>query len=889
MLKFATRSACAVLSAVLLQLLAPPAEGQSLLKHQIDQWERTRVELQMGLSMLADGRTRKAKDHLSIAVQNGHVLARYGHNVALATRILVMDLAAQEGAVELVTRLRQENARIVLEIGNIDQRLIDYAPFYLRQAHQDAETASSDTPFGQSFNSNDIAAYIHQRIFEDSQEISIGKAMTLHERSELYKKVEFLKAMAAHRPELEMIAILTTAVALTEANLGFDEQYTLEIVVRYFQLITGSRILTDLELEWLSRYVRVSRIRHGPHSEIAQGLRYLLLEQLRKTGKQDIALELELAMIQLSIDLVKLSRPFGSWDPEGQFLSEGVARAAHNVRRLAIQVSELPERRIASSGFRRDGLVEIAYRAAQLELVGPLTLASRDAKLKREARKAGMFYTHNWDGQRSRSAELWLELDDIEGRSIEAIQKTIKDLKHHTIFSDHGEAKFEVGVPHLFDLLKPETIGANEIGEGRIEIDEDTALILIASGSDDSSDTAIFVQTDKGLAHAKLDWTISEFSSAIAEFRNSILGTPNPSDQIAMRAPLGQVSQIVTGPVDLELGFEIHQAIFSDPSISKHLRSKSNWIVAARGPFLSLPFAALPTRRTMSVTQDAEQLRKTPWLGMQKNLQFVGSLADAARAPTAKDTSEATPRSGYIGFGDPLFSGAPRRLRTSDYKNLESDNRRLAAVTSLPRLPATRKEVIETGALFPSANRIVRLGHNATEAELHSMSAVGSLRNLSVLHFATHGILEGGVGDIGAALALTPPEVVTPIAPGIVGDGLLTIAEIGLLQMDLDLVVLSACNTASGERNGGEALTGLARVFLEAGARSVLATHWAVEDDAAQKIVSSTLRGVANDDNVAVALRESIAEMISDRSRDHTSVPFSHPQVWAPFVAFSSR
>ena len=79
-----------------------------------------------------------------------------------------------------------------------------------------------------------------------------------------------------------------------------------------------------------------------------------------------------------------------------------------------------------------------------------------------------------------------------------------------------------------------------------------------------------------------------------------------------------------------------------------------------------------------------------------------------------------------------------------------------------------------------------------------------------------------GLGE--PALVLTIPKEATPL-----DDGLLTANEIAQLKLNADWVVLSACNTAAGDKPGAEALSGLARTFFYAGTRALLVSHWAVE------------------------------------------------------------
>jgi CHAT domain-containing protein len=93
-------------------------------------------------------------------------------------------------------------------------------------------------------------------------------------------------------------------------------------------------------------------------------------------------------------------------------------------------------------------------------------------------------------------------------------------------------------------------------------------------------------------------------------------------------------------------------------------------------------------------------------------------------------------------------------------------------------------------------------------------------------------------------------------------------------------VILSACNTAAGDDAEAPAYSGLASAFAQAGARSLMLSHWRVRDDAAAKLSVGTVRGSAAGLPRAEALRQSQLALMADRS-----VPdAAHPAIWAPFV-----
>ena len=93
-------------------------------------------------------------------------------------------------------------------------------------------------------------------------------------------------------------------------------------------------------------------------------------------------------------------------------------------------------------------------------------------------------------------------------------------------------------------------------------------------------------------------------------------------------------------------------------------------------------------------------------------------------------------------------------------------------------------------------------------------------------------------------------------------------------------MVLSACNTASAEKPGAEALSGLARAFFYAGARSLIVSNWEVNSDSAVTLMVGTFAALAADPKLshAEALRKSMLAMIDQHPEQ------ADPKYWAPFV-----
>ena len=94
-------------------------------------------------------------------------------------------------------------------------------------------------------------------------------------------------------------------------------------------------------------------------------------------------------------------------------------------------------------------------------------------------------------------------------------------------------------------------------------------------------------------------------------------------------------------------------------------------------------------------------------------------------------------------------------------------------------------------------------------------------------------------------------------------------------------MILSACNTAGAQSENADALSGLARAFFYAGARTLLGSHWEVGSDAAVKLTTRAFAELSSRNGIgrAEAMRISMRELIT-----HGSLAEAHPSMWAPFV-----
>jgi CHAT domain-containing protein len=184
----------------------------------------------------------------------------------------------------------------------------------------------------------------------------------------------------------------------------------------------------------------------------------------------------------------------------------------------------------------------------------------------------------------------------------------------------------------------------------------------------------------------------------------------------------------------------------------------------------------------------------------------------------------------------------------------------------LYHLQAARQELIEaSGALGRPRQSLLLLGGDATETKFKSEP----LASFKVIHFAVHGISTPHFPER-AALVLGRD-------PNSSEDGLLQFREISRLPLSADLVTLSACDTASGELQGEEGNTGLVQAFLFAGAKSVVASVWSVDDSATELLMRQFYIHLAEREDEASALRQAKLDYLEKMGN-------LTPIYWAAFV-----
>jgi CHAT domain-containing protein len=247
------------------------------------------------------------------------------------------------------------------------------------------------------------------------------------------------------------------------------------------------------------------------------------------------------------------------------------------------------------------------------------------------------------------------------------------------------------------------------------------------------------------------------------------------------------------------------------------------------------------------------------------------------------------PRSGLF-VGDPPFRSLHLASAQPVHRGLDQTTVRgvlrgeRVALNALPRLAWTRQEVQSIATLFPAPQ--VYVGEAATETTIGELARSGRLAQFDVIHLATHALMDGA-RPLRSALVLSQLDV----QPDALVDGVLTAYEIGeQWKVRANLVTLSACETAVGRNILGEGTVGFAYPLMRAGAKSVLASLWSVNDESSELLMRRFYENWLGRKNTATprmnkseALRE--AQLWLRDWRDPKGrQPFRHPYYWSAFA-----
>jgi CHAT domain-containing protein/tetratricopeptide (TPR) repeat protein len=428
-----------------------------------------------------------------------------------------------------------------------------------------------------------------------------------------------------------------------------------------------------------------------------------------------------------------------------------------------------------------------------------------------------------------------------------------------SISSEYEEVQAQIRArnPRYAALTQPQPLGLAEIKQQAL--DDDTLLLEYSLGEKRSY---LWVVSQRSIDSYDMP-PRAELEAAARRVYELLTARPKhgapPDPQLIAQAKT--LSGMLLGPVAPRLG-------------GKRL------VIVAPGALSYLPFAALPAledkerpagdyepliakHEIVSVPSvSVLSLIRREMAGRQQATKSVAVLADPvfeasdSRLASDKNHSGETPAAQAA---DVEGSELTRAIRTMNFSDVR---------TGFTRLAFSRQEAKSIIELTPKGTGLKATDFSASR----DLAMSRELSQYRILHFATHGLLNSERPELsGLVFSLVDRE-------GKPQDGFLRLNEIYNLQLNADLIVLSACETGLGKEIKGEGLIGLTRGFMYSGAPRVVASLWNVDDLATAELMKLFYQRMLKDGLPAgAALRAAQLEMSGQKR-------WSSPYFWAGFV-----
>jgi len=317
-----------------------------------------------------------------------------------------------------------------------------------------------------------------------------------------------------------------------------------------------------------------------------------------------------------------------------------------------------------------------------------------------------------------------------------------------------------------------------------------------------------------------------ELGARVAQFRETLAnGSPG------FRQPARELYELLLKPA------------------AAQLQGRTSLIIVPDGPLWELPFQALQPAPTRYLIEDSA-IAYAPSLTALREMNKLRQRK--------KDSTDSLT---LLAFANPALG----KQTITRVKSVLMDEK-------LDPLPEAERQVNAIRQIYSAPKTKVYIGAEAREER--AKAEAGSYR---ILHFATHGILNDS-SPMYSQLLLAQSEADTN------EDGLLEAWEIMKLNLNADLVVLSACDTARGRVGAGEGMIGLSWAFFVAGSPTSVLSQWKVDSASTTELMmefhrqlKAQMTNSAGSFSSARALREADLKLLrSERYR--------HPFYWAGFV-----
>ncbi|HEY0546515.1 MAG TPA: CHAT domain-containing protein [Pyrinomonadaceae bacterium] len=403
--------------------------------------------------------------------------------------------------------------------------------------------------------------------------------------------------------------------------------------------------------------------------------------------------------------------------------------------------------------------------------------------------------------------------------------------------------------PSYRQITRPTALDLRQIQE-QVIADEQTLLLEYSLGENKSY---VWAVTRNSITSHELP-AQAEIIRAAREVYQLLTVRPDPNGADKVTPAAQELSRMILSPVASEL-------------------NKSRIVVVADGELNYVPFQILP-----APSSGNEMLLAHYEVVNAPSASTLGELRqeEARRQPAAKVLAA---------FGDPIFaanyasrkdsgSASPVAMQVPDTGHLREALRDVEMngetfdPSAIQPLFYTTRELDNLSRVGDDGQAFVAAGFAATRDQLLNTD----LTQYSILHFATHGLLNNKRPEFSGIVLSTVDRNGQPL------NGFVGLQDIYQLRAPVDLVVLSACQTALGKDLRGEGLIGLTRGFMYAGASSVVSSLWKVEDESTAELMRQFY------DNMLQQRMPPAAALRAAQNSIRQNPEWRAPYFWAGFI-----
>ncbi|MEZ5429162.1 MAG: CHAT domain-containing protein [Pyrinomonadaceae bacterium] len=442
----------------------------------------------------------------------------------------------------------------------------------------------------------------------------------------------------------------------------------------------------------------------------------------------------------------------------------------------------------------------------------------------------------------------------------ELIETIEKDLRSLIDEYEQVRARIRTRSPAYAALVQPRPMSLREIRQE--VLDPDTVLLEYSLGEKNSY---LWTVTKDSIASHTLPES-SEIEAVTRRFYRALnarnIFSPNETaDQ--------RTKRIALADSELAGAAEALSRMIIPGDIAEF--GQKRLLIVADGVLQYIPFGALRV--------PAGKSRKARFLIETNEIINLPSASALAVLRKTRRVKRAEPKELIAVLADPVFSTDDVRVKIMAGKSKTrpdgANNLQVQAGLLPPRLRSdfsrlrfSRREAEMIARLVPDERKFVALDFAANMDSIHNQKFNGA----RIIHLATHGIVNSELPELsGVVLSLVDEN-------GQTRDGFLRLHDIYNLQLEADLVVLSACETALGKEIRGEGIVGLTRGFMYAGASDVVASLWKVDDRATADLMKRFYQYLLKENRTpADALRQAQISMLKES-------PTSNPYHWAAFT-----